>query len=124
MNSADELHDASVLARVSGLCLRGYTANQLLRDIDAVSMAHSLEVRVPYLDVAVADTALSLPDSSKLGDLEGVSRPEMNTYRSTGAKRVLIDAGIPCCRPISTTSQNGASPCHLTLGSRGHLGSP
>lgn len=49
------------MERVSALCLRGYSNNQLLRDIDAVSMAHSLEVRVPYLDVPLIDLALSLP---------------------------------------------------------------
>src|SRR6266511_4715986 len=38
----DALPRASTVARVSALCLRGYTSNQLLRDIDAVSMGHSL----------------------------------------------------------------------------------
>jgi asparagine synthase (glutamine-hydrolysing) len=55
-------------------------------------MAHSLEVRVPYLDPIVADTALSLPDSAKLGDVYGAD-PFGRTYRETGAKRVLIDVG-------------------------------
>ena len=62
----DELDDGSLIDRVSGLCLRGYTANQLLHDIDATSMSHSLEVRVPYLDTVLADLALSLPDDAKL----------------------------------------------------------
>jgi asparagine synthase (glutamine-hydrolysing) len=92
LSSVDELAAGSVLERVSGLCLRGYTSNQLLRDIDATSMAHSLEVRVPYLDVPLIDLALSLPDGSKLrpnSAPDGASA----TYRSTGAKRILIDAG-------------------------------
>jgi asparagine synthase (glutamine-hydrolysing) len=45
----------------------------LLRDIDAVSMSHSLEVRVPYLDPVIADIALSLPDETKLGNLSDFS---------------------------------------------------
>ncbi len=91
----DELPEGSTIERVSGLTLRGYTNNQILRDIDAVSMAHSLEVRAPYLDPLVADTALSLPDSAKMGDLTKLPAPEQNSYRETGAKRILIDVGRP-----------------------------
>lgn len=93
MAFADELPFGSTVERVSGLCLRTYTQNQLLRDIDAVSMAHSLEVRVPYLDPQVADAALSLPDHTKLGDPKGISDSIEATYRETGAKRILIDIG-------------------------------
>jgi asparagine synthase (glutamine-hydrolysing) len=91
----DELPHGSAIERVTGLCLRGYTNNQLLRDIDAVSMAHSLEVRVPYLDPLVTDTALSLPDAAKMTDLTKLPAPEHKTYRETGAKRILVDVGRP-----------------------------
>lgn len=90
---ADELADAQPLERVSALCLRGYLQNQLLRDIDAVSMHHSLEVRVPYLDVPLIDLALSLPQTSKLSDLSGLPRPEAASYRATGTKKILVDLG-------------------------------
>ncbi|HUQ80039.1 MAG TPA: asparagine synthase (glutamine-hydrolyzing) [Gemmatimonadaceae bacterium] len=93
LSTLDELADGSAVERVSGLATRGYLTNQLLRDIDAVSMAHSLEVRVPYLDPVVADTALSLPDSAKLRDTASGSFTEQSTYRTSGAKRVLIDVG-------------------------------
>lgn len=93
--ATDELPEGSAVERVTGLCLRGYTNNQLLRDIDAVSMAHSLEVRVPYLDPVVVDTALSLPDGSKMGDVIKLTAPGQSTYRETGAKRILIDVGRP-----------------------------
>jgi asparagine synthase (glutamine-hydrolysing) len=88
----DELGHGSAIERVSALATRGYLTNQLLRDIDAVSMAHSLEVRVPYLDPVVVDTALSLPDAAKLGDVRNAD-PYGRTYRESGAKRVLIDVG-------------------------------
>ncbi len=81
----------SILQRVSMETLRGYTQNQLLRDIDAVSMAHSLEVRVPYLDHCIVELALSLPDNTKLGDISKISSA-YGSYRKTGAKRILIDA--------------------------------
>ena len=89
----DELPGAKPVERVTALCLRGYTQNQLLRDIDAVSMAHSLEVRVPFLDPALVDLALSLPSNAKLGDPPHRKSPETGNYRETGAKKILIDAG-------------------------------
>ena len=89
----DELSRSGALERSSALCLRGYTNNQLLRDIDAVSMAHSLEVRVPFLDVKVVNYALSLPRESKLGQIDPQTNPWTATYREMGSKKVLIDAG-------------------------------
>jgi asparagine synthase (glutamine-hydrolysing) len=93
LSSLDELSQGTAVERVTGLCLRGYTGNQLLRDIDAASMAHSLEVRVPYLDTKIIDMALSLPDNAKLGSLDHISAPERCTYRDSGSKRILIDVG-------------------------------
>lgn len=92
LDPIDEIPEGTTIQRVSGLCLRGYNTNQLLRDIDAVSMAHSLEVRVPFLDPVVTDIALSLPDSAKLGDVTKL-RERQYTYRDSGAKRILFDAG-------------------------------
>lgn len=88
----DELARGTPVERVTALCMRGYTTNQLLRDIDAVSMSHSLEVRVPYLDHVLMDVALSLPDSTKIGQPTNLPEAE-RTYRSSGAKRILIDIG-------------------------------
>ena len=88
----DELSHGSVLERVTGVCLRGYTTNQLLRDIDAASMSHSLEVRVPYLDPVIADAALSLPDSGKIDALAEATAYQ-KSYREAGTKRILLDIG-------------------------------
>lgn len=38
-----------------------YMANALLRDTDSMSMAHALEVRVPFVDREVVQTVLSVP---------------------------------------------------------------
>jgi asparagine synthase (glutamine-hydrolysing) len=51
---------------------RGYLSMVLLRDIDAMSMAHSLEVRVPLLDRALTDLAPQI--SSKLKYRDGVGK--------------------------------------------------
>jgi asparagine synthase (glutamine-hydrolysing) len=57
---------------MSRLELQGYMANTLLRDSDFMSMAHSLEVRVPFVDIEVARCVLRLPGSWKLNG----SRPK------------------------------------------------
>ncbi|MSP14588.1 MAG: asparagine synthase (glutamine-hydrolyzing) [Chloroflexi bacterium] len=46
--------------------LRTYTQHQLLRDTDVMSMAHSLEVRVPLLDHRLVEMVLRLPAAFKL----------------------------------------------------------
>jgi asparagine synthase (glutamine-hydrolysing) len=50
---------------VSCLELRHYMLNTLLRDTDSMSMHHSLEVRVPFLDHPLVEFVASLPDSAK-----------------------------------------------------------
>jgi asparagine synthase (glutamine-hydrolysing) len=67
---------ADVVNQISLLELRGYMTNTLLRDTDAMSMAHSLEVRVPLVDVKVVEFAISLPGKWKLGNgTNGVEKP-------------------------------------------------
>lgn len=73
--SRDESTD-DVVNAISELELRGYMTNTLLRDTDAMSMAHSLEVRVPLVDVKVVEFALSLPGKWKLSpQSNGVAKP-------------------------------------------------
>lgn len=94
----DELAQFETVDRITALTLRGYTNNQLLRDIDAMSMAHSLEVRVPYLDTHVIDLALSLPIAAKLA--HGVpDAPMRDSYRASGIKRILVDVARPMLPP-------------------------
>jgi asparagine synthase (glutamine-hydrolysing) len=50
---------------ISWLELRSYLANTLLRDTDCMSMCHSLEVRVPFLDAPLVEYLLALPESAK-----------------------------------------------------------
>jgi asparagine synthase (glutamine-hydrolysing) len=52
---------------VSWLELRSYMLNTLLRDTDAMSMSHSLEVRVPFLDSPLVEYVLALPENAKRG---------------------------------------------------------
>lgn len=43
-----------------------YLQNQLLRDSDVFGMAHSLEIRVPFLDHRLAEFVVALPESFKI----------------------------------------------------------
>jgi len=71
--------DGDVVNTISRLELTGYMTNTLLRDTDAMSMAHSLEVRVPFVDTKVVDYVLSLP-----GEWKAAAR--------VGPKPLLADA--------------------------------
>ncbi len=58
--------DADPVNQASALELGGYLANTLLRDTDAMSMAHSLEVRVPLIDHKLIERMLAIHGSMKL----------------------------------------------------------
>ena len=68
----------SLIQEVSWRELSGYMRNTLLRDSDVFSMAHGLELRVPFLDRAVARVAANAADSAKI--------------RGSGSKPLLVAA--------------------------------
>jgi asparagine synthase (glutamine-hydrolysing) len=55
----------NIYSRISVAEMSTYMQNTLLRDTDQMSMAHSLEVRVPFLDHELVEFALSCGDSVK-----------------------------------------------------------
>jgi asparagine synthase (glutamine-hydrolysing) len=63
--TADEARKLEPVAGVSWLEMRTYMTSTLLRDTDAVSMAQSLEVRVPLLDTLLVEFVRSLPDAAR-----------------------------------------------------------
>jgi asparagine synthase (glutamine-hydrolysing) len=58
--------------------LNVYMQNQLLRDADVMSMAHGVEIRVPFLDPQVIKTAFSIEPKIK--------------YSGKIAKQILVDS--------------------------------
>jgi asparagine synthase (glutamine-hydrolysing) len=63
--ASEQAREADPFTAVSWLELRCYLLSTLLRDTDAMSMSQSLEVRVPFLDTALVECVLSLPESAK-----------------------------------------------------------
>jgi asparagine synthase (glutamine-hydrolysing) len=73
-------------ARVSWAELTGYMRRMLLRDADQMSMAVSLELRVPFLDHELVEYVLGLPEAAK--------------KRYPGPKGLLVEA----CRDLLPAS--------------------
>ena len=90
---------------VSCLELRTYMLDTLLRDTDAMSMHHSLEVRVPLLDHPLVEFVLGLPDSAK-------RRPGVT-------KALLVESLGTCCPPTPAARPRARS---RFLGSNGCAG--
>ncbi len=63
--AADEARKMEPIGGISWLETRNYMASTLLRDADSVSMAQSLEVRVPLLDTPLAEFVCALPDAAR-----------------------------------------------------------
>jgi asparagine synthase (glutamine-hydrolysing) len=73
-------------ARISWAELSGYMRRMLLRDSDQMSMAVSLELRVPFLDHELVEYSLGLPAAEK--------------KRYGGTKGLLVEA----CRDLLPTA--------------------
>lgn len=56
-----------LISQISVLEIQTYLQNVLLRDTDQMSMAHALEVRVPFMDHDLVELVLGIPDEYKLG---------------------------------------------------------
>jgi asparagine synthase (glutamine-hydrolysing) len=78
------------IAAISWLEMRSYMVNTLLRDTDSVSMAQSLEVRVPLLDTPLVEFVSSLPDTAR-------QRP--------GVQKALLAEGIGDVLPRQVFAQ-------------------
>jgi asparagine synthase (glutamine-hydrolysing) len=64
--TADQAQALQPIAGISWLEMRTYMASTLLHDTDGVSMARSLEVRVPFLDTPLVEFVSALPDEARI----------------------------------------------------------
>ena len=94
--------------RVATLESSLYMRNQLLRDTDWASMAHSLEVRVPLVDAVLLDKLTSIkPGQAKIKSLlaEAPERP----IRGGMMQRRKIGFNVPIAKWISREQQSAMS---------------
>src|SRR4029434_289902 len=77
-------------AAVAWLEMRSYMASTLLRDTDSVSMARSLEVRVPLLDTPLVEFISALPDQA---------------WRKPGVQKALLVEALGGLLPPEITAQ-------------------
>jgi len=89
-HSAQVCEHLDEFTAVSCLESRSYMLNTLLRDTDSMSMAHSLEVRVPYLDHPVVEFVTRLPEWVK---------------RSSGVPKSLLVEAMGDLLPAEVVSQ-------------------
>jgi asparagine synthase (glutamine-hydrolysing) len=87
---ADEARHMEPTAAVSWMEMRSYMASTLLRDTDAVSMARSLEVRVPLLDTPLVEFMNALPDLAR---------------RREGLQKALLLEALGSLLPAEITAQ-------------------
>jgi asparagine synthase (glutamine-hydrolysing) len=66
--SAAQVGALDQFTAVSCLEVRSYMVSTLLRDTDSMSMAHSLEVRVPFLHHPLVEFVAQLPERVKVGN--------------------------------------------------------
>ena len=84
------------LNRLLYVYLKTYVPDELLRATDAMSMLHSLEVRVPLLDHRLVERAMALPPRHKM--------------RFTQGKRLLRDVARATLDEPSDRRKRGFSP--------------
>lgn len=77
-----------LLSRLQYLDFHTYLPDDILTKVDRASMAHSLEVRVPFLSRKVIEFAFSLPESIRYhdGQLKGILK---YAYRNTLPQTIL-----------------------------------
>jgi asparagine synthase (glutamine-hydrolysing) len=123
-NAAADTVNLDAFTSVSWLETRSYLANILLRDTDTMSMCHSLEVRVPFLDELLVRTVLSRPEAAKnkkgirkallieaLGDL-------LPRNAAKQAKRTFTLPWEVWLRgPLRTQVESGLSNCDVVVAS-------
>jgi asparagine synthase (glutamine-hydrolysing) len=64
--TVDDVRTGGTLGAFERLEFTHYLQNQLLKDADVMSMTHSIETRVPYLDHRLVEYVMGLPPALKL----------------------------------------------------------
>ena len=95
-NKLDLSKKYSLLQRISFMHQKGFMLSRLLRDSDAVSMDHSIEVRFPLIDFRLVNMVFNLPDTWKIKKVKETAKltnyEKENSYEENGVKHLLYQA--------------------------------
>ena len=109
------------LAAVARIETGAYLRGQLLRDIDAVSMAHGLEVRVPFVDHRLASKRLAGARPSRRSDRGKTFAAREPAAAAAGRNRRTSEAWIHAalrCLDARRSSRDGAARYRVFCGAR------
>lgn len=106
-------HDAMNLAaphlKVSSLEIGWYMRNQLLRDADWASMAHSLEIRVPFVDLELMRKVVSLSAGGDLIRKGDLARTPITPLPAAVVNRQKTGFSVPVREWLSDGDDKAAS---------------
>lgn len=95
-HSFDREPSQELLQRITGMHLHTFMSSRVLRDADAVSMSHSIEVRFPLIDHRLVELAYHLPQSWRIKSVGKAARMKNyeaeNSYEKTKIKHLLYQA--------------------------------
>lgn len=116
INCELEPRPISAFGRVSTLESVLYMRNQLLRDTDWASMAHSIEVRVPLVDSVLLRMIAALPIATSRAKIPKLSLA-LSPSRELPSP-VLSKAKTGFTTPIARWLQNGTLPADRSLSTK------
>jgi asparagine synthase (glutamine-hydrolysing) len=96
--ASDQAKLLEPIAGISWLEMRTYMVSTLLRDTDSVSMARSLEVRVPLLDTPLIEFMCALPDQAR-------TQPGQPTASSKTHSKALLRSALDGLLPAEILDQ-------------------
>ena len=70
-NYYEKMPNADPMSRILYVDIKTYLTDDILVKVDRASMAHSLEVRAPFLDHEFMELAAQIPSTLKLADMSG-----------------------------------------------------
>ena len=88
--------DWGVMNRRLYRMFHGTTLPTILRNFDRLSMAHGVEIRMPFMDWRLVTYVMSLPDASKLqqGRTKAVARDAMEGYMPDSIRLARLKVGF------------------------------
>jgi asparagine synthase (glutamine-hydrolysing) len=105
------------VGRVCALESRHYLRNQLLRDADWAGMAHSVEIRTPFVDIGLLKSlapcvARLTPGAGKLA----LANAPLQPLPSAVVERAKTGFGVPTAAWMMKASEHAAQPSFDTKG--------